>query len=98
LASIWDSAEDHGDPRLEHPQLSDHHLLGWLCVLGVIPYVNFVLYIWLVCVVPGAHGRTKWWKLPFLIPFANVIAFWVYAFTLQPVEREATAGLDPTIG
>ena len=48
---------------------------GWLCVLGLIPYVGLLFFIWLVGVVPGDHGRTKWWIVPFLIPLVNLIIF-----------------------
>ena len=57
---------------------------GWLCILGLIPFVSLVFYIWLICVIPGEHGRTRWWILLFLIPLVNVIAYYVYAFTLDP--------------
>ena len=58
---------------------------GWLCLLGLIPLVGVVFYIWLAWVVPDEHGRTRWWTLAFLIPGVNLIAFYVYAFTLaQP--------------
>jgi hypothetical protein len=56
---------------------------GWLAVLSVIPLVALGLYIWVAFRVPTEHGRTSWWTLPFLIPGANVVAFWVYAFTLD---------------
>jgi hypothetical protein len=69
---------------------------GWLLRPWPDPVCELVFYIWLVCVVPGNHGRTRWWILPFLIPFATVIPFWVYAFTLRLVETAATPGLDPT--
>jgi hypothetical protein len=54
---------------------------GWLCLLGLIPLVSLVFYIWLACVIPGEHGRTKWWILAFLIPGVNIVAYYVYAFT-----------------
>ena len=57
---------------------------GWLCILGLIPIVSLIFYIWLICVIPSDHGRTRWWILPFLIPLVNVIAYYVYAFTLDP--------------
>jgi uncharacterized membrane protein YhaH (DUF805 family) len=56
---------------------------GWLCLLGLIPFVSLVFYIWLACVIPGDHRRTRWWILPFLIPFVNFVAYYVYAFTLE---------------
>lgn len=59
---------------------------GWMCIIGLIPLVSLVFDIWLVCVVPGDHGRSRWWILPFLIPVVNWVAFFIYAFTL-PVRR-----------
>jgi hypothetical protein len=60
---------------------------GWLCLLGLIPWLGLVFFIWLACVVPGDHGRTRWWVVLFLIPLVNFVAFFVYAFTLTPVTR-----------
>ncbi len=57
---------------------------GWLAVLALIPLVSLGLYIWVAFTVPAEHDRTRWWTLPFLIPGANIVAFWVYAFTLNP--------------
>ncbi len=55
---------------------------GWLCVLGLIPYFGVIFLIWLACVVPGTHARSRWWILPFLIPGVNIVAFFAYAFSL----------------
>src|SRR4051794_38352417 len=63
---------------------------GWMALMQLIPYVGLIFLIWLACVVPGSHGRTRWWILPFLIPLVNFIAFYVYAFTLR---RTATPEL-----
>jgi hypothetical protein len=57
---------------------------GWLCLLGLLPLVSLFFYIWLACVIPGEHGRTRWWILAFLIPGVNVVAYYAYAFTLEP--------------
>ena len=59
---------------------------GWLCLLGLIPLVGLVFSIWLVCIVPGDHGRSKGWIVPFLVPGVNWIAFFAYAFTMTPVR------------
>jgi hypothetical protein len=69
---------------------------GWICILGVVPYVGFFFFIWLVCVIPGAHMRTKWWILAFLVPGANVVAFYVYAFTLPPRMHPGGSALAPS--
>jgi cytochrome bd-type quinol oxidase subunit 2 len=54
---------------------------GWLCLLALIPIANVVFAIWLAWVVPGEHGRTRWWTLAFLLPGVNLIAFYAYALT-----------------
>jgi hypothetical protein len=64
---------------------------GWLCILGLLPWVNLVFYIWLACVVPGEHRRSRWWIVLFLIPFVNLIAFFAYAFTLTPARSRRPA-------
>jgi hypothetical protein len=70
---------------------------GWLCILGLIPIVSLFFYLWLICVIPGEHGRTRWWILAFLIPLVNVIAYYAYAFTLDPYSRpRAPGGLGST--
>jgi hypothetical protein len=55
---------------------------GWLCILGLIPYLGLIFLIWLASVIPGTHGRSRWWILAFLIPGVNIVAFFAYAFTL----------------
>jgi hypothetical protein len=62
----------------------------WLVLLTLIPIVSIGIAIWTAVVVPMRHGRTMWWALWFLIPFLNVIGFFVYAFTLTP-NRNAAA-------
>ena len=51
-----------------------------------------MFYIWLGCVIPGEHGRTKWWIVGFLIPFVNFVVFFVYAFTM-PRDRAVSESL-----
>ena len=64
---------------------------GWLCLLGLVPVVSFVFFIWLAWVVPGDHRRTRWWTFAFLIPGVNLVAFYVYAFTLPQPNRPRMA-------
>lgn len=65
---------------------------GWLCILGLIPIVSLFFYIWLICVIPVDHGRTRWWILAFLIPLVNVISYYAYAFTLDPYGQSGGRG------
>lgn len=71
---------------------------GWLCILGLIPVVSFVFYLWLICVIPSDHGRTRWWILAFLIPLVNVFAYYAYAFTLDPYAQAHGAGPGGGLG
>jgi hypothetical protein len=65
---------------------------GWLCILALIPIAALVFYIWLAFVIPIDHRRTSWWALAFLVPGVNVIAFFAYAFTLEPDGRSGASG------
>jgi hypothetical protein len=62
------------------------HRSGWLAILALIPIVSIGLGIWAAFTVPAEHDRTRWWALPFLLPGINIVAFWVYAFTLRPAS------------
>jgi hypothetical protein len=64
---------------------------GWLAVLAVIPLVSWIFGIWAAFTVPSEHERTRWWALPFLIPGVNLVAFWVYAITLEPTPAAPAA-------
>jgi hypothetical protein len=64
---------------------------GWLAILALIPLVAWIFGIWAAFTVPSEHGRTRWWALPFLIPGVNLVAFWVYAFTLEPTPAARAA-------
>ena len=64
---------------------------GWLCLLGLIPFASLVFFIWLACVIPVDHGRSRWWILALLIPGVNVVAFYVYAFSLEPSSEPPAA-------
>lgn len=65
---------------------------AWLAIGVVIPLANLTIAIWAAFTVPVRHGMSRWWTLPFLIPFVNYVAFWAYAVTLpqQPTSAEAT--------
>jgi uncharacterized membrane protein YhaH (DUF805 family) len=65
---------------------------GWLCLLGLVPLVGLIFYIWLIVVIPREHGRTGWWTLLFLIPLLNVFAYYAYAFSLDPQSRPGSRG------
>jgi hypothetical protein len=57
----------------------------WLALLILVPYVGALgLGIWLAVVVPQRHARNQWWTFGFLVPVVNIVAFYWYAFTLEP--------------
>src|SRR5262249_13740256 len=69
---------------------------GWMSILAVIPLVSLVFGVWLAFAVPSRHSRTAWWGAAFIIPVVNVVAFWVYAFTL-PEERPTPLPSEPAL-
>ncbi len=65
---------------------------GWLSLLVLIPYVGWlVLFLWSAVGVPRRQGRSWAWTLAFIVPFANILAFWAYAFTLPEKRHDALA-------
>ena len=64
---------------------------AWWTVLVLVPYLGaLALDIWIAIVLPKENGRDRWWTLALLVPGVNIIAYWIYAFTLK--ERDAEAG------
>jgi hypothetical protein len=60
---------------------------GWFALLIFVPTVGpLVLAVWTAVELPARHGRSRWWTLALLIPGANLVAYWFYAFTLPRVE------------
>src|SRR5262245_42976549 len=59
--------------------------LWWL--LGL--FVPVVLLVGLAIMLPQRHGRSQWWTLAFLVPYADLLALYVYAFTL-PARADAS--------
>jgi hypothetical protein len=64
---------------------------GWHVLLIAVPLVNVIFAVRVALAVPSEHGRTRWWALPFLIPNVNLVAQWIYAFTLETDTPAATA-------
>jgi hypothetical protein len=65
---------------------------GWLWLLVLIPYVGWlVLFLWSAVGVPRRHGRSWAWTVAFIVPVANILAFWAYAFTLPEERRNRLA-------
>lgn len=65
----------------------------WWAVVILVPYLGvIVLDIWLAFVIPPRHHRSRWWTLAFLIPIANFVAFFVYAYTLRTRQSAEVSG------
>ena len=63
----------------------------WLALMLFVPYLGALcLGIWLALVVPKRHRRNGWWSVAFLIPLANLIAFYAYAYTLEPSPADVS--------
>jgi ribosomal protein L32 len=62
---------------------------AWLAIGVVVPLANLVIAIWAAFTVPVRHGMSRWWTLPFLIPFVNYVAFWAYAVSLPQIQTRA---------
>ena len=60
---------------------------AWASLLALVPVVSIVFGIWLAFAIPARHGRSALWGIWFILPLANIVGFWVYAFTLprQPL-------------
>jgi hypothetical protein len=66
---------------------------GGMCLLSLVPIIGVGFAIWVAFVMPSEHGRTKWWALPLLLPLVQIVAFYVYAFTLE--DRRAAVPASP---
>jgi hypothetical protein len=47
-----------------------------------------ILSVWIAIVLPKRQGRTSWWAIPLIVPFANIVSYFVYAFTLTTRDAE----------
>ncbi len=56
--------------------------LSLLFLLGTIPVTAFIVY--LTSRVTKKAGYSGWWSLIMLVPLANVVAMWVFAFSDWP--------------
>jgi hypothetical protein len=65
---------------------------GLLALLGLVPMLGLVVVIWTALEVPAKHGRSRWWTLPLIVPVANIVGYWVYAFTFG---RDTEPQLSP---
>ena len=55
---------------------------AWATLLVLVPLVSIVFAIWTAFTVPPRHGRSSLWGVWFIVPLANIVGFWFYAFTL----------------
>jgi ABC-type transport system involved in cytochrome c biogenesis permease subunit len=73
--------------------LRSMEMSGWVVLVSFIPLINIVFWIWLIFAMPNRHDRTRLWGVVFLIPLVNIVAMWMYAFTLERSERFSDRGL-----
>jgi hypothetical protein len=63
---------------------------GWWALVLLVPYGGSLGLVLLTgWEAPVRHERSRWWRVALIVPGVNVLAYWVYAFTL---EDSATAG------
>jgi hypothetical protein len=55
---------------------------GLLALLMLFQPIAFVFMIWTAIEIPPRHGRSRWWTAVLFVPVLNILAYWVYAFTL----------------
>jgi ATP/ADP translocase len=51
--------------------------------------VGFLLFVIPAVKIVRKAGYSGWWVVASLIPFVNVIMFWVFAFARWPLEDRA---------
>ena len=61
---------------------------GWVALVLLPTLGALILIVWISVVLPKTQHRSQWWTLPFLVPGVNLIAYWVYAFTLGARDAE----------
>ena len=64
---------------------------AWVALLALVPVASLGLGIWMAFTVPSRHGRSTLWGIWFIVPLANIVGFWVYAFTLPRPQFEPAA-------
>ncbi|HET9115723.1 MAG TPA: hypothetical protein VFN33_06480 [Gaiellaceae bacterium] len=55
-----------------------------MALLALVPFGNFIFWLWLAFTLPTRHGRSFLWGFGLLVP---VLGWYAYAFTL-PWERK----------
>lgn len=64
-----------------------------LFLFASLPFV--VLVIWMFFRVSRKSGRSGWWSLLLLVPWANIVAVWVFAFVRWPALDAPKADEPP---
>jgi len=76
-----------GAPAIPARQAGTH---GGRCMDIIWKVVVALLYAVIVCVPAGKvlkrTGHSGWWALLLLVPVANLVAYWVFAFKKWPAE------------
>jgi hypothetical protein len=67
---------------------------GWYALIAFVPYVGTLgLLVWTAIELPARHGRSRWWTAALIVPVANIVGYWWYAFTLA--REEIAAPVNP---
>src|SRR3954447_18700999 len=62
---------------------------GWLAFLLLLSALGaLILDIMIALNLPRSQGRSGWWTLALMLPVVNIVAYFVYAFTLEPRPAE----------
>jgi hypothetical protein len=57
-------------------------------VVPVVVVVFLVIYFVPLLQIIHKAGYSRWWLLIWLVPFANIVFLWIFAFSRWPIERE----------
>jgi hypothetical protein len=64
---------------------------AWATLLVLVPVASLGLAVWMAFTVPSRHGRSTLWGIWLIVPLANIVGFWVYAFTLPSPQLQPLA-------
>jgi hypothetical protein len=64
---------------------------GGVIAIVVISLVFFIAYLWAYVNIIRRTGYSGWWVLIGLVPIANIVMFFVFAFKEWPIQRELRA-------
>lgn len=60
-------------------------ILHWLIVIGIIAVPMFP-----ISMILKKAGRSPWWAVLYIVPFVNLIALFVFAYSPWPRDTAST--------